>query len=252
MTRDLIFRGVVAAKQRLARSKLLRQLPLVEYTYALDSSAAIHVPELNLAFVPTPKVANRSIKAAVMTVAFPGYNGDPHSPGWSYIRAHTLSKGHGFRFGFVRNPLDRLFSLYSQKIVKYERQMKMPSIFWRYGSRFHPNMTFDAFVEAICGIPDWYADQHFRSQHTWFHRKSELLVDFVGRFERLDEDWEEVRRRVQAALPPLPHWNQSEHRPYREAYSKRTLALASRRYERDIALFGYEEEVAELRRELGG
>ena len=77
-------RCVEQAKRRLKAASWLRALPLMRYTYLFDISTGIVVPELEMCFVPTPKAANRSIKAAVASVARPGYRGDPHLAGWGY------------------------------------------------------------------------------------------------------------------------------------------------------------------------
>lgn len=237
-------RVVERAKRRLKTAAWLRSLPLMRYTYLFDVSTGIVVPELKLCFVPTPKAANRSIKAAVASVARPGYRGDPHLAGWQYRPVATL-KETGFEgFGFVRNPLDRLYSCYAQKIVLYGRLRSMPIEFWRYGSAFHPDMSFEAFVRAVAGIPDRLADIHFRSQHRFLYFRGEPTVGFIGRFETLDRDWERVRQRF--GLPELAHYNRSPHRSYREAYTPALARIAAERYDQDIQLFGYQEEVAAL------
>jgi len=244
-----VLRVVEHAKRRLKAASWLRSLPLVRYTYLFDVSTGIVVPELKMCFVPTPKVANRSVKAAVAGVVRPGYSGDPHLAGWQYQPASTLRRTGFDGFGFVRNPLDRLYSCYAQKFVLYGRMRNMPLEFWRYGDAFHADMTFEEFVRAVAGIPDRIADIHFRSQHRFLYFRGEPTVDFIGRFENLSSDWESVRERF--GLPELEHYNRSPHRSYREAYTPELAQIAARRYEQDIRLFGYEEEVAELAGTVG-
>lgn len=234
------------AKRRFATASWLRSLPLMRYTYLLDTSTGIVVPELGMYFVPTPKVANRSIKAAVASVVRPDYRGDPHLAGWEYRPVSTLRRTGLHGFGFVRNPLDRLYSCYAQKIVLYARLRRMPIIFWRYGSTFRPDMTFEEFVHAVAGIPDRIADEHFRSQHRLLYFRGEPAVDFIGRFETLARDWEVLRSRF--GLPALEHYNASPHKSYRDAYTPELARQAAARYKADIRLFGYEKEVAALTR----
>jgi hypothetical protein len=105
-------------------------------------------------------------------------------------------------------------------------------------------MSFDAFVRAVARTPDRFAEPHFRSQHTSLYWRDTRVVDFVGRFERLDDDWNEIRRRT--GLDALPHHNRSAHGKYREQFSRELARLAARRYERDIELFGYTDEIADL------
>jgi len=237
-------RVVERAKRRLKTARWLRSLPLVRYTYLFDVSTGIVVPELELCFVPTPKVANRSMKAAIASVVRPGFRGDPHLAGWQYRPVSALKDTGYWGFGFVRNPLDRLYSCYTQKIVLYGRMRNLPIEFWRYGGAFHADMSFEDFVRAVARIPDRIADIHFRSQHCFLYRGERATVDFIGRFEALERDWETVRQRF--GLPALQHYNRSPHRSYRDAYTPELARLAATRYADDIRLFGYQAEVAAL------
>jgi len=242
MLHEAGLRLVEASKRRLKSAVWLRRMPGVRYTYLFDMARGIVVPELQLCFVPTPKVANRSIKAALAAAVWPGYRGDPHRAGWQYRPVAALHKTGFFRFGFVRNPLDRLYSCYAQKIVFYGRMRGMPVELWRYGNVFHPDMTFADFVEAVVNIPDRIADRHFRSQHTFLCYKGEPVVDFIGRFERLEQDWSAIRDRF--GLPPLGHHNRSPHPHFSRAYTPELARAVARRYARDIELFGYGDDPA--------
>lgn len=230
-------RSIDASKQRLKYSRFITRLPLIRYSYLLDYPKAILVPELELCFVPTPKVANRSMKLAIAERIGMQWQGDIHHAPWQYAPLALLDKQNYFRFGFVRNPLERLLSCYAQKIVYYERELGMPPLFWRYGKAFHKNMTFGDFVAAVAEIPDRIADIHFRSQHTFFYHRGKLMVDFVGRYERIQQDWSSLGERF--GLPGLPHHNRSAHVDYREIYTPELARLAAHRYAKDIELFGY-------------
>ena len=76
-----------------------------------------------------------------------------------------------FKFGFVRNPSDRTVALYQR----------------REGVQLSDQMTFDEFVEWINYSSDTciHPTRH-KSQLDWFtDENGKLLVDFIGRFERL-------------------------------------------------------------------
>jgi hypothetical protein len=202
------------------------------------------LPAQKLVYVPVPKVANRSIKAALADYAGMPYT-DPHEAGWQTIPLRQLATLEGyFRFTFVRNPLDRLLSCYAQKMVLYARQMGLPLLFWRYGKRFWPEMSFAEFVEAVAAVPDHLADRHFRSQHTFIYDEGKLLVDFVGRFEQLETDWSTLCQQV--GIGTLPHYNPSPHKPYTEMYTRELARLAAKRYEKDIEVLGYWAEIEPL------
>ena len=76
------------------------------------------------------------------------------------------------------------------------------------------------------------------------------MADFIGRYERLDEDWEHLRR--QFGFDALPHLNRSAHRDYRDAYDPEIARVAAHRFRQDIALFGYQDEVAAVQGEHPG
>lgn len=76
-----------------------------------------------------------------------------------------------------------------------------------YGRHFSPDMLFERFVHTVADIPDSLSDIRFRSQHRFFLHRDPLMADFVGRFERLAEYWNERSQRFD--LPPLPHHNRS-------------------------------------------
>lgn len=225
-------------------SPLPRYMPFLPYTYTWERPFALLSPTLKLVYVPVPKVANRSIKAALAAAA--GQPGaELAAAGWQTIPLPQLARLEGYlRFTFVRNPLDRLLSCYAQKVVLYARQLQLPLLFWRYGRQFYPEMHFATFVETVATIPDHLADRHFRSQHTFLYDKGELLVDFVGRFEQLAHDWDRLRQ--QAGLGELPHYNPSPHKPYVQMYTPELARLAAARYAQDMKLLGYEGEIEPL------
>ena len=132
-----------------------------------------------------------------------------------------------FKFGFVRNPWDRVVSLYER----------------REGLQMRDKMSFEAFVEwlnfssSTCIHPsphrnqlDWFVDPH-----------GEVIVDFIGRFETLTRDWARIAGRL-GIRQPLPHKNRNprERRPYPEYYTSRTRELVARKFRVDIDFFGYE------------
>ncbi|HXS67813.1 MAG TPA: sulfotransferase family 2 domain-containing protein, partial [Candidatus Polarisedimenticolia bacterium] len=66
-----------------------------------------------------------------------------------------------------------------------------------------------------------------------------LIVDFIGHFERLNEDFQKVCSRI-GVKAELPRANASSHRDYRTYYSAATRELVGNYFQRDIELFGYD------------
>ena len=131
-----------------------------------------------------------------------------------------------FKFGFVRNPWDRAVSLYERKD----------------GIQLRDRMSFDEFIDwmkyasSTCVHPVPH-----RYQLDWFVDGSgNILVDFIGRFERLEDDWDIIRRRldITTELPKL-NINLDRQRDYTKYYTERTRKIVNDRFAVDIEYFGY-------------
>ena len=64
-------------------------------------------------------------------------------------------------------------------------------------------------------------------------------VDFVGRYEDIQESFAQVCRRIGIPPQPLPVVNAASHRPYREYYDDELRRLVTSFYRRDFELLGY-------------
>lgn len=127
-----------------------------------------------------------------------------------------------FKFTFVRNPWDWQVSLYHfilerPEIRGYEETKKMGSF-----RNFVFSRDTSPFTQTGCLVED----------------SGKLLVDFVGRFENLEEDFREVCRRIGISVE-LPHINKSGRAGYRDYYDDETRELTARLYAEDIERFGY-------------
>lgn len=65
-----------------------------------------------------------------------------------------------------------------------------------------------------------------------------LLVDFVGKYISLAQDFRYVCHRT-GCNSALPHLNRSTHRDYRRYYTDRTTELVAEAFKEDIEYFGY-------------
>jgi hypothetical protein len=131
-----------------------------------------------------------------------------------------------FKFGFVRNPWDRVVSLYERT---EPLQMK-------------DKMTFDQFVDWIeySSSTCIHSSPH-RYQLDWFVDGSgNLLADFIGRFEKLETDWATIAGKL-GITETLPHKRANPRaRPYTDYYNARTREIIAGKFKVDIDYFGYE------------
>ena len=64
------------------------------------------------------------------------------------------------------------------------------------------------------------------------------MVDFIGRYESLNDDFIKVCQRVRIAAV-LPSINVSNSTPYQEFYDRKTRELVESAFRDDIKTFGY-------------
>jgi hypothetical protein len=128
-----------------------------------------------------------------------------------------------FKFTFVRNPWDWQVSLYhyalqSPRHPQYDLMKSMAD--------------FDAYL-------DWRVNEDLKQQSDFVcDEDGKLLVDYLGHFETLNEDFKHVCEQI--GIPcNLPFINQSKRRHYTEYYSDRGRALIEKAFAADIEKFGY-------------
>jgi len=146
-----------------------------------------------------------------------------------------------FKFGFVRNPWDRLVSWYSMieqnKGLLHQSRNKL----WEYV--IQESNSFDAFVRNCTQeIDDFDGKKSFLYNQLDYltNTDGELLVDFVGKYESLEKDMGHVLNSLR--LSPdgrVMHENQSQHRHYSSYYTEDLKNIVAERFARDIEYFNY-------------
>lgn len=166
----------------------------------------------------------------------------PHIPISRYAAFDRAAFKNYFKFAFVRNPWDRLLSAYTVLRTSDERPNWAEGMQW---ARTHmPQFqTFESFVLALDDtktLQRMMTHDFFRLQLDWVtmpHSRGSA-VDFLGRFETVAEDFEQVAAKL-GIHEQLPMMNHSRHEPYREAYSRKMQKVAAEVYAADIKAFGY-------------
>lgn len=131
-----------------------------------------------------------------------------------------------FKFTFVRNPWDRLYSWYKHvmRTEQHKRDMKLPD-----------DCSFKKFMIEYRNV-----NYGFFSQLYWLQDyDGSLPFDFIGRFESLENDFKQVAETIGLERPDLPNLLISGNRPYTEAYNKELIDFVSEHFQEEITLFGY-------------
>jgi len=137
-----------------------------------------------------------------------------------------------FKFAFVRNPYDRLVSAYHD--FKYSESHQS----WSYPIQQYP--TFKSFALSLYNGPckDFI---HLRPQFEYLELDGKLGTDFVGRFERLSDDFKLVQGLINTEEKPLDKHRSSSHDDYRQYYDDETRETVYELYQKDFEVFEYEK-----------
>ena len=141
-----------------------------------------------------------------------------------------------FKFAFVRNTWDLMVSTWMFLLTH-------PRV-----SRHFLGLTLENFLaeefpdqldEVISRETNWDSALVTiirQSQSHWIDER----LDFVGRFEHLDRDFEVIRARTGLRGKMLPHVNATPRKDYCSYYTPRTSSIVANRYADEIQRFGFE------------
>ena len=178
-------------------------------------------------FIHIPKTAGISVKRAL----FGGVKRDHIK--LKYFEAYDRAKFKSyFKFAVVRNPYDRLVSSYFYIKKNQDGYSKRLSSLHDFPS-FVSALTSDQIRKSIFKIP------HFLPQVEFLKvRDGSIGVDFLGRFETLDSDFNSIIQRL-GIQAELEHHNRTVHKSFQEYYDQATLAIVQKIYREDFELLGY-------------
>lgn len=224
-------------------------------------------------FIHIGKTGGTSIEAALcryLGVNFEETKKSPEGQWWKHIWAKDMRERVGervwndyFTFAFVRNPYDLVLSLYSM-YTQYPQYTNPKD----HRDLFHPWNQYENFRHFIrsMGSRQHEPDERWREQLTtlgvatqmdvwndvsnlqtsyltdsWKAREGPgtILVDFVGRYETLQRDFDAACRAIGLPRLELTRVGATEHPPYSECYDAEMEEIVGRHFAVDIERFGY-------------
>jgi hypothetical protein len=171
-------------------------------------------------YFQVPKVATRSLLATLTSF-------DPEATEFNKIRSRPGMFAGYQTFAFVRDPWDRLCSCWANKVRDTDQ-------FAQYYPELR-NADFESFVRVVAQWDLRVCDAHVRLQSVLIPSK----VGFVGRFERLDDDYLRLSSWLGLPLGDLPRMNVAKQRGGGDPYSEELRELVGTLYRRDLDRFGY-------------
>ncbi len=179
-------------------------------------------------FIHIPKVAGKSIAHAL-------YGMDPKHHKLRSFESLNAEKFHEFfKFGFVRDPWSRLYSTYNH-LRKQNKESPYGKFYWveKYDS-------FERFVSY--GLSKEIIDRYLflNSQYSYLCDSSGLIgVDFVGRLESVDKDFNFVAGRIGSTEPLSVIGAADNRQSYKDSYTSNLVDQVAKLYEDDVEGFGY-------------
>jgi len=136
-----------------------------------------------------------------------------------------------FKFAFVRNPFSKVVSHYNYRVKTNQTGLKTN------------NISFREWVKRTYGHDKdyFYYDKPkmFMPQVEWLKdNKDQLNVDFVGRFERIQTDFNIVCSML-GIYKDLPHLKKSTKKDYRGYYDTETVDIVHDWFQEDFEIFRY-------------
>jgi hypothetical protein len=138
-----------------------------------------------------------------------------------------------FKFSFVRNPWDLQVSSFHH--IKRER----PNFLFGHDDfesfmrfKFDPHREYQFHIDTSLQLQsDYLVDLH-----------GNILVDFIGKYESLQDDFSQACERIGIKDITLPHKREAKDRKkdYRSYYTDETAELVAKHFEQDIRLLNYQ------------
>jgi len=139
------------------------------------------------------------------------------------IKSKIQNYSDFYKFSFVRNPWDKFVSVTLWEGPK---------------TKVNKNMSKDQFKKKALNKMK-FAKLHYMPQVDYIFHSGSLLVDFVGKFENLEEDFQKVCDSLNVNFK-LEYRMKVDHKPYQEYYNQEMIDFVSDFYSKDIEYFGYD------------
>lgn len=186
-------------------------------------------------YIAVPKTGSSSIEQALSSMAMPRFRKKFNK----HITAKKLKRelaprrwNRSFKFAFVRNPYDRMYSWY-----RYRQRDALKDPGHRFHHRYTGDIGFNEFVHT-------FSEQKIMLPQSAFvcAKDQGLLLDFVGRYETLQSDFNQVCDRQEVSRQQLPRLNNSSAaEPFNpNSLDQSSIGIINDYFRLDFEMFDYE------------
>ena len=198
-------------------------------------------------FIHIPKTAGTSIRHILKQHENPSYGAEFNFHESALDVKRRISSDifdNSYKFAFIRNPWDRMYSFYKYlisgkfnvyipELVPYHHWKEIGFKRWLLEEEFyipsHKLPTPDMVPMQRKDMLSWISDDN-----------GNLLVDFIGRFENIKEDYRTIAAHLDLEKKRLPRRNKSKRKhDYRTEYDNEMIDFVEFQFKRDINAFNY-------------
>lgn len=209
-------------------------------------------PDKKFIFVHIPKVAGSSITQALGSnpkIWLAANDRQEHLMVGTHTYASEIKRflgenmyAHYYKFAFVRNPWDRLYSYYkfmtrSPEINRAKQWFDQEEAERRGFKWFLLENRLKTTRVKMYGV-NLDICQQVTPQVDWIMQDDKLIVNFVGTYENIQQDFEVLRDAIKMDIE-LPWVNRQEDKSYTEMYDNEMIEFVEKYHKKDIDFFGY-------------
>lgn len=192
-------------------------------------------------FVHIPKTGGTSIEYVFDKLALRRMVKYKHYTLRNYERLNQQIDQY-YKFSFVRNPWDMTVSMYNY-LWKTERPWPKK---WRRNNNNFSKLSFEEWVTHSSFLAPTIRTLDVNARHngqdgdfsSWL-TSEKYTLDFIGKFENLQGDFNKICDKIGMPQQQLPHVNKSRGKHYTEYYNDETRQIVAEKYAKDIEYFGY-------------
>jgi len=215
---------------------------------------SLYCKKYNYIFIHNPKTAGTTMANLLERVGSSKNSG--HRSIESY-KKEGIDLESTFKWGFSRNPYDRLVSAYRYHLAHI-------TTFSKKGLRPEWTKTFNDYIVNLTDIQA-ASILHVKEQRHFLCIEGTPSLDFVGKYENLHDDWKYVCNKIFNKVPELENRNQgrahghpalpldhmlglqrqksfNKHEEHLQYYTPEMIERVNQIYAKDFEIFGYEME----------